>query len=397
MSKNNNHWNGRLSRRDFNKLTALGTACGALLPLSTSFGAGAKEVVGLSGVQKGADLKQAVKDAVLAADNLDWLVKGDSVLIKPVLNSGNKFPATTSPMAVAAMVELLRDKGAGRVVITDMSGIEHVKLSEDKLRGSSRSLMESSGIAAAAQEAGAELYFPEEDGWSAFHEEDPAHGRGWKNPVTMPNIVNEVDHIVLMPRCGRHLLAGSSLGMKAAVGWWRTDTRLEYHRDASTFQEKTAEANTVPSLMEKQRLVVTAADKIMATFGPDKGYVVEPETGLVIASRSLLAHDMTSLAWLLENRKIAPSNEKSSLKDPYTSQMSVTSFNRGVVMMLGGPKHAARAEKLVRNDFNNVMDDRVIRRAIEIVGGKPDIEFRNANDTVPADIVDQMKKGITPG
>ena len=246
MSKNNNHWSGRFSRRDFNKLTALGAACGALLPLSISFGAEAKEVVGLSGIQKGADLKQAVKDAVLAVDNLDWLSKGNSVLIKPVLNSGIKFPATTSPMAVAAMVELLKDRGADRVVITDMSGIEHVKLSEDKLRGSSRSLMESSGIAAAAQEAGAELYFPEEDGWSAFHEEEPAHGRSWKNPVTMPNIVNEVDHIVLMPRCSRHLLAGSSLGMKAAVGWWRTDTRLEYHRDASTFQEKTAEANTVP-------------------------------------------------------------------------------------------------------------------------------------------------------
>ncbi len=395
MNNKRNNKRGCLGRRDFNKLVALGVACGAALPPGALFGAGAKEVVGLSGVIGGADLKQGVRDAVLAVDNLDWLSKGDSVLIKPVLNSGNKFPATTSPLAVAAMVELLKDRGAGRVVITDMSGIEHVKLSEDKLRGSSRSLMENSGIASAAREAGAELYFPEEDGWSAFHEEEPAQGQSWKNPVTMPNIVNDVDHIVLMPRCSRHLLAGSSLGMKAAVGWWRTDTRLEYHRDASTFQEKTAEANTVPSLVEKQRLVVTAADKIMATFGPDQGYVVEPDTGLVIASRSLLAHDMTSLAWLIENRKVAPNNEKSPIKDPYTSQMSVTSFNRGVVMMLGGPKHAARAEKLVRNDIISVMDDRVIRRAIEIARGKPDIEFRNANDTVPSDLVDRLKKGIS--
>ena len=183
--------------------------------------------------------------------------------------------------------------------------------------------------------------------------------------------------------------------MKAAVGWWRTDTRLEYHRDASTFQEKTAEANTVPSLVEKQRLVVTAADKIMATFGPDEGYVVEPETGLVIASRSLLAHDMTSLAWLIENRKNAPEDEKSARKDPYSSQRTINALNRAGVMMLGGAKHVARTEKLVRNDIDSVMDDRVIKRAVEIVGGKPDIEFRTANDNVPAQILDRLKKGVS--
>jgi hypothetical protein len=50
--------------------------------------------------------------------------------------------------------------------------------------------------------------------------------------------------------------------MKAAVGYWRTDSRLEYHQDAATFQEKTAEANTVPSLRNKLRLSLTVADKV---------------------------------------------------------------------------------------------------------------------------------------
>ena len=87
----------------------------------------------------------------------------------------------------------------------------------------------------------------------------------------MPKIIREVDHVVLLPRCSRHALAGATLGMKAAVGYWRTDSRLEYHHDAATFHEKTAEANTVTSLKEKQRLTLTVADKIQATFGPDKG------------------------------------------------------------------------------------------------------------------------------
>ena len=37
--------------------------------------------------------------------------------IKPALNSGNPYPATTSPEAIGSMVTLLREKGAGRVIL----------------------------------------------------------------------------------------------------------------------------------------------------------------------------------------------------------------------------------------------------------------------------------------
>jgi len=123
-----------------------------------------------------------------------------------------------------------------------------------------------------------------------------AAGDHWKAGLMMPAILRKVDHIVLMPRCARHVLAGSTLGLKAAVGYWRTDTRLEYHRDAATLHEKTAEANTARTLIAKQRLVVSAAEKILATFGPDKGYVHQPDCGLIIASESVVA--MTWCPWL---------------------------------------------------------------------------------------------------
>ena len=138
-------------------------------------------------------------------------------------------------------MELLKEKGAGRVIVGDMSGIEHVKLSSGGLSGSTRQLMEAAGMAEAVRAAGAEMHFFEEAGWQAFYEDSPASGAHWKRGLMMPNILKEVQHIVLMPRCSRHVLAGSTLGLKAAVGYWRTDTRLEYHRDAATFQEKTAE------------------------------------------------------------------------------------------------------------------------------------------------------------
>ena len=353
----------------------------------------------LSGVSRGAPeqvLKVAVRAVAESTTDFSWLSKGDSVFIKPAHNSGSPYPATTSPIAVRAMVELLREKGAGRVIVGDMSGIEHVKLSPKGLTGSSRRLMESSGMAQAVQAAGGELYFFEEAGWNAFYEEAPAVGSHWKHGLMMPNILKNVEHIVLMPRCGRHPLAGDSLGLKTAVGYWRTDTRLEYHRDASTFQEKTAEGNTVETLMKKQRLVLSAADKILTTFGPDKGYVLQPENGLIIGSESVVAHDMVLLAWLLKNRRDVPSSEKDWFNDPYESQFIVNSANKYfVVRKLGGWGPAFDSEKLTRNDINTIWADRVLNRAYQVFGGTPKVILQRADNAVPDDLRKQINAMVT--
>jgi hypothetical protein len=179
--------------------------------------------------------------------------------------------------------------------------------------------------------------------------------------------------------------------MKAAVGYWRTDSRLEYHHDAATLQEKTAEANTVSSLKKKQRLILTVADKVQATFGPDKGYVVAPDTGLIFASESLIAHDMISLAWLLESRRKVPEKQKKGRRDPYTSQFIVNVANRWVVNLLGGIAQAAGAEKLIRNDLETIWNDRVLIRAFQLAGGIPQLRLAEANSDVPAN----LKKRLT--
>jgi uncharacterized protein (DUF362 family) len=344
----------------------------------------------------GGGLPSAVREAAEAATDFSWLARGDTVLIKPVVNSGNPYPATTHPVGLKAMISLLKEKGATRILVSDMSGIEHVKLSQDKMRGSTRELMGSCGLAQAAAEAGADLYLPEEEGWDAFFEEHPMSGSHWKSGIMMPRILKQVDHIVLLPRCSRHVLAGSTLGMKAAVGYWRTDTRLEYHHDAATLHEKTAEANTVESLREKQRLTLTVADRVLATFGPDKGTVATPDTGLVMASESLLAHDMVSLAWLLETRREVPDEQKKGRRDPHTSQFIVNMGNRWVVRLLGGMFKAAGAETLVRNDLETIWDDRVLGRAFEMAGGIPDVNLVEANASIPADLKKRLASMTKP-
>jgi uncharacterized protein (DUF362 family) len=255
--------------------------------------------------------------------------------------------------------------------------------------------MHASGMAKAAQEAGAELHFPEEAGWDAFFEDFPVDKTYWKKGIMMPNIIQEVDHIVLMPRCGRHLLLGSSLGMKCAVGYWRTDSRLEYHKEAASIQEKTADANTVKSLREKQRLILTTATKILTTLGPNDGYVATPDSGLIIASESIVAHDMVSLAWLLQNRFEMSVEELSKSRDPYKRQFIVENLNRFVVSRLGNFRDALYAEKLKRNDIQSIWDDRVLNRAFQVFDGIPKVRFINVQNSTPQEIVDILTELVS--
>ena len=405
-----------MNRRDFLKTagiitagTVLASACSSNIgtgsiegvtaeDLSVASDTGPHQTVALAGVERNASeaaMIQAVQETVLQTTDFSWLKQGDDVFIKPAVNSGNRFPATTSPLAVRAVVELIKEKGAGRVIVSDMSGIEHVKLTEGNLKGSSRQLMESSGISQAALEAGAELYFPEEQGWDAFVEELPRDRTYWQGGIMMPKILQEVEHVVLMPRCSRHLLLGSSLGLKCAVGYWRTDSRFEYHRYASTIQEKTADANTVPSLLNKQRLVISDATQMITRFGPDNGFIAKPETGLMIASQDVVAHDMVSLAWLLINRSAMTEEERAESRDPYTNQFAVSNLNRFVVSRLGELKHILGTEKLVRNDLNTIWDDRVLKRAFEVFGGVPQLDLVNVKDTVPEDLLISLDRMVT--
>ena len=64
------------------------------------------------------EMDRAIREATLAVDALDWLQPGDTVFIKPVINSGKPYPSTTSPLAIASMVRLLKENGAGSIKLS---------------------------------------------------------------------------------------------------------------------------------------------------------------------------------------------------------------------------------------------------------------------------------------
>jgi len=83
-------------------------------------------ITGLENAAGPAVISSAIRDCILkATDNLSWLSAGETVLLKPALNSADPYPSTTHPLAVSVTAELLAERGAA-VVIGDQSGIEHV-------------------------------------------------------------------------------------------------------------------------------------------------------------------------------------------------------------------------------------------------------------------------------
>lgn len=340
-------------------------------------------------------LEMAVTAAALAADELAWLKSGDSVFLKLAANSPYPYPATTAPAAVSALVRLLKERGAGRVVVGDQPGVAHVYQDQQTWRGRGLEVLEHNGLAAAAREAGAEVHAFDQAGWEAFHPESLEGPNHWPGPLMLPNILNEMDHLVLLPRVSRHVLAGATLGLKLGVGWLRDDSRLDLHQDGRGFQARIAELNWLPSLRAKTRLCLSLAHRVQTTFGPDQGHVVAPDPGLVIASPDLLAHDLAALGWLLWCRQHhTPAAELIRLKDPY--QLWPGFFNRMFVGRVWGVGALAGSSSYVGHEAQAPHQDRVLARAAELRGGWPEVDLRIAGQAPPAAVLDHLRRACQP-
>ena len=132
-----------------------------------------------------------------------FISRGDIVLVKP--NIGwDRTPeqaANTNPDVVAEVVRQCTNAGAKRVIVTDTSCNDP------------RRCFQRSGIAAAAQGAGAEVILPD----PAMFKEVDLQGeilRAW--PVLNPFL--NVDKVINIPIAKHHSLTGTTLGMKNWYG-----------------------------------------------------------------------------------------------------------------------------------------------------------------------------------
>lgn len=311
----------KINRREFLG-TSAALACTAMLPSVVTAGEASKSPsrglpllkgyqprISSAWIKKGQlEKSTGLIDAVLdATTDFSWLSKGDRILIKLALNSGNEYPATTDPWALAQVVRILKDKGAGEVLVGDQSGIQAVQWNRDSQRGSSRELCRSTGLLQVIEASGATPVFFEEAGYDAYIQTSPPGTHHWETPLWIPSIINQVDHIIFMPRVSSHVMGELTSGMKLGVGFLREDSRRVFHSGGNNFFAMYEEIAQVPEISSRLRLVITSGRKVLTTIGPDFGDVAAPEHGLVFATEDLLANEIFSYAWLMWNREFKTS------------------------------------------------------------------------------------------
>ncbi|NWG16818.1 MAG: DUF362 domain-containing protein [Chloroflexi bacterium] len=342
----------KVSRRDFLRLTGAGLAglMSGGVRLASLSGARVQQAVGpnsrvlLHTFDPAATLTtQAVRDAMLSVTDLSWLREGESVFVKVASNSNYSPPSVTSPAVLEGVVTLLKEAGAGTVYVGDMSGAQFVRHLPTETIGSTRENMRQNGLLDAAEAAGAEVFcFEEVPFESAYIPGIPQIEHHWGDDLRVAEILDRVDHIINLPRLGKHVLAGATLGMKNAVGWIGDHSRMVLHRDAATFHEKIVELNTIPQLVDKMRLTLTLVDQALTTYGPDSGYHLPLAQPVILASDDVVGHDQIALLTLLWARNQTPAEALNG--DPYPAEAN--GLNWWFVRVYWGEEAAALYQTL---------------------------------------------------
>jgi uncharacterized protein (DUF362 family) len=281
-------------------------------------------------------LSASIKNVFLkSTHNLEWLSSGDTVLLKPALNSPDPYPSTTHPLSIKVISEVLTENGA-KVFIGDQSGLKDVLHDPSGvIHGNTQDNYIKSGMGSINDN----FVSFESEGWDdGFIHYQSNHTLSWPHGFHVSKWIEKVDHIINLPRLSTHSQAGATLGFKNMVGILRDDSRMDFHANgpfntfikneahgsnlksvddkSDTFIEKIVEISD--SIKEKLRLTLFVATHAQATFGPNKNalqigklefgkaHVVDLNPGLVFASTDPVSAESFALALLKDIRKSMP-------------------------------------------------------------------------------------------
>lgn len=231
----------------------------------------------------------AIRRVVELAGGMDWLEAGQTVVIKPALNSAGQFPFTASPSACAELVRMCLERGAAMVFVADEMGFEHTMLKHWKTgkyagydKDRTVQAFQKSGIADAVNQVGDELDARDrihittfrEDGWRKheFTGQDSTLSREWVRKqlkqadelasgrkarrayiprlfdgryvpqlvrprsrravsgLYVPVLLDKADHIINVFRISTHVWSQFTMAIKNWFGIMRPDDRVWMHQ-----------------------------------------------------------------------------------------------------------------------------------------------------------------------
>jgi len=268
-----------MKRRDFLKQSAAGAA--ALTALG-------------KGILPAAEARAAAKVALVKTQDrtrgisevLKLLAvpspKGKRVFIKPNFNTADPTPGSTHNDTLRQLVAEMRARGASQFTVGDRSGPPPT-----------RSVMESKGIPALAQEFGFDVVNFEDlpaDGWVHFN----PPGCHWQNGFDVARPVTEAEYLLWTCCLKTHGAGGIfSMSLKLAVGVTNKNLMKELHGARQTHMRRMiAEIHHA----FKPQLILMDGMEAFVDGGPSRGKQVT--AGVIVAGTDRIAVDAVGLAVL---------------------------------------------------------------------------------------------------
>lgn len=230
----------------------------------------------LVGIVRGDDILEMTREAIALIGGFEKIgVKGKTVLVKPNIVSAEPSPATTNPEVVRAVARVLKEEGASKVIVGDMSAM---------LTLSTKRNMIKTGIKKAAEEAGAEVVCFEDYDWVEVELPDAEY----ISHVYVTEWVFNADRIINLPVIKTHRSASYSICLKNFIGATHLKFR-PYLIDSAHWEELVAEIN----IAYQPHLNIVDGTRIMIEGGPWQGTAAD--TNLIIASGDRIAADIAGL------------------------------------------------------------------------------------------------------
>ncbi|MEL6339904.1 MAG: DUF362 domain-containing protein [Myxococcota bacterium] len=235
------------------------------------------------GVARGSDIRAMVRASVDAIGGIGrFIQRDDTVLIKPNVAFERSAPlgATTNPEILVALIELVRDAGAGEIRVAD-NPIE-----------SPESCFARTGIRQAAVDAGARVYLPMPGDFETLNvpgatwiEEWPFFWRPFRGVNKVIGVAPVKDHNL----CRASMTTKNWYGLLGG-------RRNQFHQDIHGIISDLA-------LMLRPTFVVLDGTRVLFRSGPTGGSLSDVRPGkTIVASRDTLAADAFGWDDLLQRK-----------------------------------------------------------------------------------------------
>ena len=198
--------------------------------------------------------------------------KGDTVLLKPNFNSDNPPPASSDPDFLKAIVELLVENGAGKVILGESSW----------QMLSTRKALEKTGTLAMIMDTNAKVAFLDEEEYVRVDV-----GGKYLRSVSLAKTAMNVDKIVYSCCLKTHFRADFSLSLKLGFGFTKKSERNSFH--LRRLKEKLVDLN----LVLRPNLIIMDGRKCFISGGPFEGEIRNPM--VILASGDRAAMDVESI------------------------------------------------------------------------------------------------------